>query len=117
VAAGIAPFWAACSLFLPTLLFGSLSGPIRAAEPASSPLALERIISFPSVSGRIDHMAVDLRRGCLFVAELGNGTVDVVDLAAGKATHRIAGLKEPQGVGYSPQANVIAVASAGLLSR
>jgi len=58
-------------------------------------------------------MAVDLRRGRLFVAELGNGTVDVVDLAAGKAIHRIAGLKEPQGVGYSPQADVIAVASAG----
>jgi DNA-binding beta-propeller fold protein YncE len=58
-------------------------------------------------------MAVDLRRGRLFVAELGNGTVDVVDLAAGKVIHRIAGLREPQGVGYSPQADVIAVASAG----
>ena len=74
---------------------------------------LERTIPLPGVSGRVDHMAVDLRRGRLFVAELGNGTVDVVDLAAGKAIHRIAGLKEPQGVGYSPQADVIAVASAG----
>ena len=74
---------------------------------------LERTIPLPGVSGRIDHMAVDFRRGRLFVAELGNGSVDVVDLAAGKAIHRIVGLKEPQGVGYSPQADVIAVASAG----
>ena len=49
----MAPFWAACSLFLPMLLFGLLSGPVR----------------------------------------------------------------EPQGVGSSPEVNVIAVASAGLLSR
>jgi DNA-binding beta-propeller fold protein YncE len=109
----MAPSWAACSLILATLLFGLLSDPIRAAEPASSPLVLERTIPLPGVSGRIDHMAVDLRRGRLFVAELGNGTIDVVDLAAGKAIHRIAGLREPQGVGYSPQMDVIAVASAG----
>lgn len=85
---------------------------VQAADPGP-PLVLERTIPLTSVSGRIDHMAVDLRRGRLFVAELGNGTVDAVDLAAGKAMHRIAGLKEPQGVGYTPQADVIAVASAG----
>jgi DNA-binding beta-propeller fold protein YncE len=89
-----------------------LPGKLQAAD-AGPPLVLERTIPLPGVSGRIDHMAVDLRRGRLFVAELGNGTVDVVDLAAGKAIHRIAGLREPQGVGYSPQADVIAVASAG----
>lgn len=93
-------------------LLWTLPGKIQAADP-ELPLVLERTIPLPGVSGRVDHMAVDLRRGRLFVAELGNGTVDVVDLAAGKAIHRIAGLKEPQGVGYSPQADVIAVASAG----
>lgn len=94
-----------------TLLW-TLPGKVQAADP-ESPLVLERTIPLTGVSGRIDHMAVDLRRGRLFVAELGNGTVDVVDLAAGKAIHRITGLKEPQGVGYSPQADVIAIASAG----
>ena len=34
----------------------------------------------------------------MFVAELGNGSVDTVDLAMGRAVHRVAGLKEPQGV-------------------
>ncbi len=93
-------------------LLWTLPGKVQAAD-AGPPLVLERTIPLQGVSGRIDHMAVDLRRGRLFVAELGNGTVDVVDLAAGKAIHRIAGLREPQGVGYSPQADVIAVASAG----
>jgi len=93
-------------------LLWMLPGKVQAAD-SEPPLVLERTIPLTDVSGRIDHMAVDLRRGRLFVAELGNGTVDVVDLAAGKAIHRIAGLKEPQGVGYSPQVDLIAIASAG----
>ena len=93
-------------------LLWTLAGKVQAADPGL-PLVLERTIPLTGVSGRIDHMAVDLRRGRLFVAELGNGTVDVVDLAAGKAIHRIAGLKEPQGVGYAPRVDIVAVANAG----
>jgi DNA-binding beta-propeller fold protein YncE len=58
-------------------------------------------------------MAVDLARKRLFVAELGNGTLDALDLNTGSVLHRIAGLKEPQGVGYDPRTDVLAVASAG----
>ncbi len=94
-----------------TLLW-TLSGKVQAAD-AEPPLVLERTIPLTGASGRIDHMAVDLRRGHLFVAELGNGTVNVVDVAVGKAIHRFAGLKEPQGVGYAPQTDLIAIASAG----
>ncbi len=36
-----------------------------------------------------------------------------MDLVTGKAAHRIDGLREPQGVGYAPKADLIAVASAG----
>jgi DNA-binding beta-propeller fold protein YncE len=82
-------------------------------ETQMAPLILDRTIPLPNVSGRIDHMAVDLKRERLFVAELGNNTVDVVDLAAGKAVHRIGGLHEPQGVGYAPKADSLAVANAG----
>ena len=82
-----------------------------AAEPAA--LVLERTIPLKGVSGRIDHMAADLRRNRLFVAALGNGTVEVVDLAADAVIRRIEGLKEPQGVAYAPSADVLAVASAG----
>ncbi len=92
---------------------------IAALTPAGSataadrpPLVLEATIPL-NASGRIDHMAVDLRRQRLFVAELGNGSVDVIDLAARRVVSRISGLKEPQGVGYSEKADVLAVASAG----
>lgn len=79
----------------------------------AQPLVLQRTIPLKGVSGRIDHMADDLARKRLFVAELGNGTLDVVDLDAGQVIHRIGGLKEPQGVGYAPGPDILAVASAG----
>jgi DNA-binding beta-propeller fold protein YncE len=46
------------------------------------------------------------------VAELGNGSVDAVDLSSGE-THRIKGLKEPQGLAYLPDRNELVVASGG----
>jgi len=58
-------------------------------------------------------MAVDLRRHRLFVAELGNDSVDAIDLGSGTLLHRFTGLKSPQGVAYVPGADVIVVANAG----
>jgi hypothetical protein len=83
--------------------------PSHAAEP---PLVLERTIALHDVRGRIDHMAIDPGRKQLLVAELGNDTVDVIDLVAGVVVHRITGLREPQGVGYAERADVILVANA-----
>jgi hypothetical protein len=83
------------------------------AAGTEAPLALEATIPLPDVGGRIDHMAVDPKRKRLIVAELGNDTVDVVDLAAGRVVHRVTGLPEPQGVGYAERADLVAVASAG----
>ena len=84
----------------------------KASDPAP-PLVLERTIPLAGVAGRIDHMAVDLAHKRLIVAELGNNTVDVIDLASGRIGHRIEGLSEPQGVGYAPRADIIAVANGG----
>jgi DNA-binding beta-propeller fold protein YncE len=75
-------------------------------------LTLERTIPLPNVSGRIDHLAIDVPHQRLFVAELGNGSVDVVDLSSG-ATRRIGGLKEPQGLAYLPDRSQLVVASTG----
>ncbi len=86
-----------------------LALPARAAEP----LVLERTIPLHDVRGRIDHMAFDPERKRLMVAELGNGTVDVIDVMAGTAMHRITGLREPQGVGYARRGDVILIANAG----
>jgi DNA-binding beta-propeller fold protein YncE len=84
------------------------------SQPAEAALLrLEAKIALGNVSGRIDHMAIDLKRQRLFVSELGNGTVGVVDLQAGKIVQRIAGLKEPQGVGFEASTDTLYVASAG----
>jgi YVTN family beta-propeller protein len=81
--------------------------------PSSSLMQLEGKILLGDVSGRIDHLAIDLARRRLFVAELGNNTVGVVDLNEQKVKRVITGLKEPQGVGYVPSSDTLFVANAG----
>ncbi len=78
-------------------------------HPGSS-LVLERTIALPDTKGRIDHLAIDLAGRHLFVAEVANGTVDIVDLKAGKVAGRIAGLSEPQGVAWLPDRRELVVA-------
>jgi YVTN family beta-propeller protein len=75
-------------------------------------LQLEAKIPLGQVAGRIDHMAFDAARRRLLVAELGNDSVGVVDVAARKVIHRIAGLRHPQGVGYLPSLDLLFVANA-----
>ena len=83
-----------------------------APAEAQAPLTLEAKIPLGAVKGRIDHLAIDLARRRLFVAELGNDSVGVVDLAAGTVLRRISGLSEPQGVGYLPRLDLLFVANA-----
>src|SRR5258708_16689833 len=81
---------------------------------AETPLLnLEGKIALGEVKGRIDHMALDPLRNRLFVAELENNSVGVVDLMARKVIHVIAGLTEPQGVGYEPSTDTLYVANGG----
>jgi DNA-binding beta-propeller fold protein YncE len=76
-------------------------------------LKLDKSISLPNVGGRIDHMDINLEQKLLYVAALGNNTLEVVDLKAGKVIHSITGLHEPQGVGYIPQTHEIFIANGG----
>jgi len=85
----------------------------EAQQTSNAPLALERKIPLGEVRGRIDHLAIDTKRQRLFIAELGNNSLGVVDLAAGKALRRIGGLSEPQGVAYVPFADSVFAANAG----
>src|SRR4051812_43614722 len=87
--------------------------PQAALAAESMPLHLEAKIPLGDVKGRIDHMAIDLDRHRLFVAELGNNSVGIVDLSASRVSGRIRGLKEPQGVGYVPLTDTLYVANAG----
>jgi DNA-binding beta-propeller fold protein YncE len=74
---------------------------------------LERKIPLGEVRGRIDHLAVDLARNRLFVAELENDTVAVIDLDAYKVMRVISGLNKPQGLGYHALTDTLYVASGG----
>jgi len=75
------------------------------------PLRLVQTIPMPNVKGRIDHMDVDVKGKRLFVAGLENGSLEVVDLAAGKWSKSIPGFKKTQGVVYIPSLNKVFVAS------
>jgi hypothetical protein len=108
----------ACVLAVPLgLAIGSSCwmAPILAvAQPNdAAPLQPEGKIPLGSVRGRIDHMAIDLDRHRLFVAELGNDSVGVIDLDARKVVHQLGGLKEPQGVGYLSTGDTLFVANGG----
>jgi DNA-binding beta-propeller fold protein YncE len=76
-------------------------------------LLIEVKIPLGDVRGRIDHMAADINRHRLFVAELGNNTVGIVDVAQAKVLQVLRGLKEPQGVGYLPSTDTLYVANGG----
>jgi DNA-binding beta-propeller fold protein YncE len=95
------------------LIAAALGGCGQAAQSQGSTatLTLERTIDLPGVSGRIDHLAFDAAHHRLFIAELGNGTVEAVDLDTGKVAGRIAGLNEPQGLAYLPDRGELVVAS------
>jgi DNA-binding beta-propeller fold protein YncE len=90
-----------------------VAGPASPQPVAPLPLKLEAKILLGDVRGRIDHMAIDLERQRLFIAELGNDSVSIVDLKDRKVLHRISGLKQPQGVGFVPSTGTLYVANAG----
>jgi len=83
----------------------------RAAAGDFTPLVVQSRIQLGDVRGRIDHLAIDLKRQRLYVAELGNDTVGVVDLKEGKVTQTLRGLSEPQGIGYEPTTDTVYVAN------
>jgi hypothetical protein len=86
---------------------------ISADAEDPGPLRLEKEIPLPSVEGRIDHFSADEAGQRLFVAALGNGSVEVVDLRKGEQTAEIKGLEEPQGLYYDSKTGRLNVATGG----
>jgi DNA-binding beta-propeller fold protein YncE len=89
------------------------SSPATIAAQESAPLTLEARIPLGTVDGRIDHLAIDLDRRLLFVAELGNGSVGVVNIESRKVVRNLTGFDEPQGVAYDKTTDTLYVASGG----
>ena len=80
-----------------------LGGVVQAQAPKV--LALKIRIDLPNVNGRIDHFSADLKGQRLFMAALGNHTVEAIDVQTGKRLRTLADLAEPQGLYYDPSTN------------
>ncbi len=75
------------------------------------PLRFARGIELPAVEGRIDHLTLDSSSQRLFVAALGNNTVEVVDVKNGTHLKSLPGFRDPQGLAGVPDAKAIAIAN------
>jgi DNA-binding beta-propeller fold protein YncE len=89
--------------------------PRLAAQAATTPepprpLVLTEAISVAGVQGRFDHFGFD-GKNQLFIAALGNNSVEVIDISARVRSHSIAGIPNPQGVAYAPDQKKLFVAS------
>lgn len=84
---------------------------VMASAAGAAPLEAVGTIALPGVKGRIDHFAVDVTRHRLFVAALGNDTVEVFDLEANRHLTSLRGFGEPQGALYVAASRRVFVAN------
>jgi hypothetical protein len=88
---------------------------LASAAPLAAGAALTVDVKIPlgDISGRIDHLAYDPARQRLYVAEVGNDSVGIVDLTERRLLRTVAGFKEPQGIGYEASTDTVYVANGG----
>jgi YVTN family beta-propeller protein len=97
-----------------TFLFTACESPAarqKNAEKTNDVLAQVQTIPLPGVEGRFDHFAADPKSNRLFVAALGNNSVEVIDISTNKVSGRIPDLPTPQGVAVAPDLKRLAVAN------
>jgi YVTN family beta-propeller protein len=87
----------------------NIAGALAAPPP---PLELVSTIPMAGVKGRIDHFSASPRDHRIFVAALGNDTVEVLDTQRGQHA-TIPGLSEPQGVLYLADSSRLFIANGG----
>lgn len=98
----------ASSLIGAVVVAGAIAG--SPGSPAAASLELVDTILLPDVKGRIDHLSVDAAGHRLFVAALGNNTVEIVGTRH-DLYRRVTGLGEPQGVLYLPEPGRLFIAN------
>src|SRR5919109_735001 len=84
---------------------------VMQSPPPAQPLVLVSTIDLPRVEGRIDHLAFDPSSQRLFVAALGNNTVEVLDVKGNAHVKSLPGFHEPQGIAAVPESRLIGVAN------
>jgi DNA-binding beta-propeller fold protein YncE len=95
-----------------SFLFCLVLFPAAAAGQAMLPKLIADI-AMPGVKGRIDHFSVDAKRHRLFVAALGNDTLEVLDTGGRKRERSLNGFGEPQGILHVPDSGRVFVANGG----
>ena len=80
---------------------------------AGASLTVDVKIPLGDIAGRIDHLAYDSARQRLYVAELGNNSVGIVDLKQRRLLRTMTGFDEPQGIGYEASTDTVYVATGG----
>jgi DNA-binding beta-propeller fold protein YncE len=98
---------AGCSWALAGLTAALSTRSAAAADPP--PLERVQTIALKGPAGGLDHLALDAKRGRLFVANTVNGSLDIVDLKAGKLVKQISGQGRIRGIDYSPEADRVFV--------
>jgi hypothetical protein len=102
-----------CTVLFLLALCNSYSSCKGQKEFGTSLLHLDKTIPLADVKGRIDHIDINLEEQVLYVAALGNNSLEAVNLKNGTIIHSIGNLDEPQGVCYIPQYKEIFVANGG----
>jgi YVTN family beta-propeller protein len=103
----------AITLFVNLNFLQSAIGQVKNTN-VNVPLKLTSTITLPDVAGRIDHLAFVPKNQTIFIAALGNNTIEVVDLKIKKVIHTIKGLHEPQGIKYLTEGNIVFVANGAI---
>ena len=81
-----------------------LGAAIQLQSPA--PLHLVQTLTMDKgVTGRFDHMAVDIQGGRLFLTAADHHSIQIFDLKSGKWMRSITGLGKPAGIVYVPETN------------
>lgn len=81
----------------------------RAAGLETASLRRVQTIPLAGPTGRLDHMAVDPVHRRLFVANMPNSSLDVVDLVQGKLIKQVPGQRGIQGIAYAADLDLILV--------
>jgi DNA-binding beta-propeller fold protein YncE len=82
---------------------------IMSADAQELPLKRVNTIALKGPVGGMDHLAIDVRRGRLFVANTSNNSLDIVDLKADKLLQQKSGQGHIRGIDYSPEVDRIFV--------
>jgi DNA-binding beta-propeller fold protein YncE len=92
-------------------VLAALGPSVQAQERESPPVREVQEIPLPGVQGRLDHFTIDAKRKRVIFSGLGNNSVQIVDVFAGRMIHQIDGLAEPQGTLYLAEWDKLFVAN------